>query len=132
MKFRDPKSGKTFVRKVRRVSDEPGHAYELSFSCFHRFRLLEKDRARQWFVEAMTEARSRLKFDLWADVIMPEHVHLIVYPGESGASAGQVRSKIKELAARPAFWSSAKASFSDDFHRQTFDVTMSSCLSDSL
>jgi putative transposase len=102
MKFRDLTSGKTFVRKVRRVSDEPGHAYELTFSCFHRFRFLEKDRARHWFVDAMTEARTRLKFDLWAYVIMPEHVHLIVYRGESGASPGQIRGKIKELAARPA------------------------------
>ena len=102
MQFRDPASGKSFVRKIRRTVDEPGCAYELTFCCYHRYRFLEKDRVRGWFVDAMREARKRLKFDLWADVIMPEHVHLLVYPGESGASAGQIRGKIKELAARPA------------------------------
>ena len=52
----------------------------------------------------MLDARERLKFDLWADVIMPGHVHLLVYPGDSGASAGQIRGTIKELAARFPFF----------------------------
>lgn len=84
MHYRDSKTGKTFDRKLRRCSDEPGRAYELTFSCYHRHRFLEKDRTRHWFIDALAEARSVLKFDLWTYVIMPEHVHLLVYPGESG------------------------------------------------
>ena len=102
MRYRDPKTGKTFVRKLRRCSDEPGHVDELTFSCDHRHHFLEQDRTRHWFIDALAEARSVLKFDIWAYVIMPEHVHLLVYPGESGASAGQIRGRIKENVARPA------------------------------
>jgi len=102
MRIRDPNTGKTFFRKMRRATDEAGHAYELTFSCYHRYRFLERDRARQWFVDAMQEARSKLRFDLWAWVVMPEHVHLLVYPGPDGSPAGQIRGKVKELTARPA------------------------------
>ncbi len=102
MRYHDPTTGKTFVRKLRRCSDELGHAYELTFSCYHGYAFLEKERSRRWFIDAMAEARSILKFDLWAYVIMPEHVHLLVYPGDAGASAGRIRGKIKESVARPA------------------------------
>ena len=102
MRYHDPTTGKTFVRKLRRCSDEPGHAYELTFSCYHGYAFLEKERSRRWFIDAMAEARSILKFNLSAYVIMPEHVHLLVYPGEAGASAGRIRGKIKESVARPA------------------------------
>ena len=102
MRIRDPSTDKTFFRKIRRVSSESGHAYELTFSCYHRYRFLEKDRTRCWFVDAMQEARSKLRFDLWAWVLMPEHVHLLVYPGPDGSPAGQIRGRIKEWTARPA------------------------------
>jgi putative transposase len=58
----------------------PGHAHELTFSCFQRLPLLERDRTRGWLIEAIGEARKRERFDLWAFVIMPEHAHLLVHP----------------------------------------------------
>ena len=66
------------ARKRCRRYDEPGHAHELTFSCYRRLPLLSRDRTRGWLVEAIDEARSREKFDLWAYVIMPEHVHLLL------------------------------------------------------
>ena len=60
--------------------NEPGHAHELTFSCFRRLPLLSKDRTRAWFLEAVDRARVRHEFDVWAYVIMPEHVHLLVHP----------------------------------------------------
>ena len=62
----------------------PGHAHLLTFSCFRRMPLLSKDRTRRWFLEALGAARSALEFDLWAWVIMPEHVHLLIYPRREG------------------------------------------------
>ena len=60
--------------------DEPGHAHFLTFSCYDRLPLLSKDRTRLWFLQALAEARAGHNFDLWAWVVMPEHVHLLIYP----------------------------------------------------
>lgn len=102
MKYRDPVTGETFVRKLRRDSSETGVAFELTFSCYHGFQFLNRDRTREWFVESLQEARNALPFDLWAWVIMPEHVHLLVYPRSGDASIGRIRSKVKEPVARRA------------------------------
>ena len=64
-------------RKRCRSYNTPGEAHELTFSCFRRLPLLCKDRSRQWFVEALDEAVGGI-FLVWAYLIMPEHVHVIV------------------------------------------------------
>ncbi len=104
MRMRDTATGKPFFRKVRRSPTvvELGHAYELTFSCYHRYQFLSRDRTRQWFVDALAEARRELPFDLWAYVIMPEHVHVLVYPRAKEATVGLIRSAIKEPVARKA------------------------------
>ena len=71
----------------RRSFDEPGHAHQLTFSCYHRFRFLEAERTCTWLAEAIERARPRLGFSLWAYVFMPEHVHLIVRPVPSSGVA---------------------------------------------
>src|SRR5258707_10868343 len=102
MQFRDPKTGKSFIHKVRRSINSEGHAFELTFSCYHQFQFLNKDRTRSWFIEALENARRALPFDLWAYVIMPEHVHLLVYPRGDEAVVGKIRGKVKEPVARRA------------------------------
>ena len=67
-----PQTGKSFVQKRRVRYDEPGQARELTFSCYRRFQFLSRDRTRNWFVEALEEARKKWPFDLWAYGIMPE------------------------------------------------------------
>ncbi|MGO9596675.1 MAG: transposase [Isosphaeraceae bacterium] len=64
----------------RRAYNEPGHAHELTFACYHRYRFFSAERTCQWFCESVEEARRDLDFALWAFVIMPEYVHLIVWP----------------------------------------------------
>ena len=73
---------KTVHRKKVRHYDEPGHAHFLTFSCYRRMPLLSKDRSRHWFIDALETARTKDSFDLWAWVIMPEHVHVLVWPRE--------------------------------------------------
>jgi putative transposase len=68
------------ARKRVRHFDLPGDAHFLTFSCFHRLPLQSKDRTRTWLVEAIVKARAKWTFDLWAWVIMPEHVHLLIHP----------------------------------------------------
>jgi putative transposase len=101
MRIIDPVTGEIYVRKRRKRSEELGQARELTFSCYKRFQFLNSDRTRQWFVEALSEARSESPFDLWAYVIMPEHVHLLVYPREN-IELGRVSGSMKEAVARQA------------------------------
>jgi putative transposase len=69
-------------RKKVKHYDLPGDAHYLTFSCYRGLALLSKDRTRQWFVDGLAQAREKHHFDLWAWVIMPEHVHLLICPRE--------------------------------------------------
>jgi REP-associated tyrosine transposase len=80
----------------------PGHAHELTFSCFRRLPLLTRDRTRRWFVDAMEAARDELNLQLWAYVIMPEHVHLLFWPMNEDYKVGLIRTALKVPVARKA------------------------------
>ena len=102
MRERDPKTGKTHCKKRRRRFDEDGSPRELTFSCFHGYRFLSTDRTRTWFLEALETVRSTWPIDLWAYVIMPEHVHLLVAPRQSGVEVGRFAGAVKEKVSRTA------------------------------
>ena len=89
-------------RKQVRSYNEPGHAHELTFSCFHRLPLFSRDRSRKWFLEALESARKRRNLDLWADVIMPEHVHVILCPRDSCYEVRLIRTALKVPVQRAA------------------------------
>lgn len=82
-------------RKLVKHFDFPGHAHFLTFSCYRRMQLLSKDRTRLWFIEALGNARVKRQFDLWAWVIMPEHVHLLIYPREPHYSTSKILASLK-------------------------------------
>ncbi len=75
-----PRMDEKEFRKTVTHYDTPGDAHFLTFSFYRRLPLLSKDRTRWWLVDEIARARQKLEFDLWAWVIMPEHVHLLVYP----------------------------------------------------
>jgi len=102
MRIIDPATGKSYFSKRRKRIVEPGHARELTFSCYKQFQFLNRNRTRQWFVEALVDARQKYPIDLWAYVIMPEHVHLLLYPQDGALEVGRVAGKIKESVARNA------------------------------
>jgi putative transposase len=89
-------------RKRVRSYNEPGHAHELTFSCFHRLPLLRRDRTRLWFLEALEKARHRCNLTLWAYVIMPEHVHVIVCPRDLAYEVRLIRTALKVPVQRKA------------------------------
>ena len=82
------------VRKTRRTYNTYGHAREITFSCFRRMPLLSRDRTRQWLVEAIDKARARLSFDVWAYVVMPEHVHILLLPRNESAEIAPILQAI--------------------------------------
>jgi len=82
--------------------DIPGHAHALTFTCFRGQPLLSRDRSRQWLVDAISRARTNLAFDLWGYVIMPEHVHLLIYPQADDYAISEILTAIKRPVARAA------------------------------
>ncbi len=67
MRVTDPATGDTFFSKRRRRRiDAEQSPRELTFTCYHRYPFLAKDRTRTWFIEALQEARGRWPVDLWA------------------------------------------------------------------
>ena len=82
-------------RKKVRHFDEPGYAHFLTFSCYHRLPLLSKDRSRGWLIESIQSARQKHRFDIWGWVIMPEHVHLLLWPKHSAYKTPAILADIK-------------------------------------
>ena len=89
-------------RRHRRAFNDAGHTHELTFSCYHQFPFLKADRTCQWFSDALQSAREQLDFDLWAYVLMPEHVHLIIRPRQRVYEIAEILQAIKEPVARQA------------------------------
>lgn len=102
MRIVDSETGESSFRKRRRRYGEVGQARELTFSCYRGFRFLGRDRTRQWFVEALQAARHKWVVDLWAYVLMPEHVHLLVLPRREGEDVSHFLRDVKEPVARRA------------------------------
>jgi len=82
-------------KHCRRVNS-PGHAHALTFSCFRGQPFLSKERPCCWLVEAIAMARDKHDFDVWAYVVMPEHVHLLVWPRSPNYQIGKVLATIKQ------------------------------------
>lgn len=89
-------------RKTRKAWDEPGHAHFLTYSCHHRLPLLSRDRSRRWVIEAMETTRRKLDVALWAYVIMPEHVHLLLCPRREQCEMRRILAALKRSVATAA------------------------------
>src|SRR5690349_16320451 len=90
-----------YRKKCRRIND-PGHAHALTFSCFQRRPFLSKDRSRQWLVDSIAAARRKHGFHVWAYVIMPEHVHLLIWPIAAVYNVSSILTSIKHPVSRAA------------------------------
>ncbi|MCH7904021.1 MAG: transposase [Armatimonadetes bacterium] len=76
--------------------DEPGHAHELTFSTYKNVQYFRIDKNCRLFLQYLGQARERQKFELWAYVLMPQHVHLLVWPGTEGAKVAEILKSIKQ------------------------------------
>jgi putative transposase len=64
--------------------DEPGHTHFWTVSCYQRLTFFWHDAMKQVAVEGLRVLQERHGICLIAYVIMPEHVHAIVYPHAKG------------------------------------------------
>jgi putative transposase len=65
-------------KRVRR-RHVPGTARFLTFSCYRRLRLFDNDAIKSRFVDHLRTALDRYSVALLAWVVMPEHMHLILF-----------------------------------------------------
>ncbi|HUS47631.1 MAG TPA: hypothetical protein VM098_05900 [Phycisphaerae bacterium] len=91
-------------RKLCKRYDIPWQAHALTFSCFRRQPFFSGQFAPGWFLESLDAARTAEPFDLWGFVIMPEHVHLLVLPGDSSRIARILWRIKKPLTDRVLEW----------------------------
>jgi hypothetical protein len=66
MRIVDLETGKSYVEKRRVRFNEPGQPRELTFSCYRNYAFLGRDRTREWFCEALDEARREFAYQLGA------------------------------------------------------------------
>ena len=83
-------------RKQIRHFHEPGDLHELTFSCYRRMPLLTNDVWREMLCRSIDTAIDRWQFRLVAFVLMPEHVHLLVYPTETPVKIDRLLSAMKQ------------------------------------
>lgn len=89
-------------RPHRRNFNDPGHAHELTFSCYRRYPFFTKDRVCDWLGQSIEHARVQLQLDLWAWVFMPDHIHVIIRPRKPIYDIAVILRQIKEPVARQA------------------------------
>jgi len=67
-----------------RRHDEPGHSHFWTVSCHRRLTFFWHDEMKRVVVDALRQLQARFGICLVAYVIMPEHVHVMLYPHVSG------------------------------------------------
>ena len=72
-------------KKTLQRHEVDGAARFLTFSCFRRLRLFDNERIKDRFVEHLVATCDRRGVRLFAWVVMPEHVHLVIAP-DAGCS----------------------------------------------
>ncbi len=81
-----------------RRAEIPNGVRFITFSCERRLPLLGDPATRDEFVDALFEARERHGFQLFAWVVMPEHVHILMRP--NGHSIAMTLRSLKQSAAQ--------------------------------
>jgi putative transposase len=69
--------------RLRRY-DEPGHTHFWTISCYRRLQFFHDDGMKQVAIDALRSLQGRHGVCLVGYVIMPEHVHVLVYPHQRG------------------------------------------------
>lgn len=82
--------------KKRKTFNIAGHAHELTFSCYRRLPLLEPDDVKLSFIECLKRAKEKHDFEIWAYVIMQNHVHLLLYPKQEKYNISDILNDIKK------------------------------------
>jgi putative transposase len=87
------------TRKRMKRREVPGDIRFVTFSCERRLPLLSNPAIADLYSGVMAAARARFGFELYAWVVMPEHVHMLVRP-RVGAPLGPALAHIKKSVAQ--------------------------------
>jgi len=108
-------------RKRVKHFEGTGEPRFLTFSCFQRRPFLQSDRARGWYLAGLKKAVAKHDVALWAWVLMPEHVHLVIWPRELSFEASDFLWSFKQSVAnragnflrkeKPDYWNSRTEPF---------------------
>lgn len=85
---------KEFRRKIKHYNT-PNHAHELTFSCYHHCPYLSDEIICDLFINELANARIQFNFSIWAYVLMPDHVHLLIKPNNEEYSISKILQYIK-------------------------------------
>jgi len=69
--------------KLRRF-DIPGHIHFWTLSCYRRLQFFHDDGMKRVAIDAFNHLQVRLGICLVGYVIMPEHLHVLIYPHRRG------------------------------------------------
>lgn len=87
-------------RKKLHHFNTPGHAHELTFSCYRRQTFFNDSVACRIFLDEINRSRVIYNFKLWAYVLMPHHVHLLIWPQNQSYDIGKIESGMKGMMAK--------------------------------
>lgn len=76
----------------------PNHLHYLTASTYRRARVFESERFRRHFVQTLDQLRACLGFKIVGYVLMPEHFHLLIWPGKP-ADPSRIVQSLKERTA---------------------------------
>jgi putative transposase len=74
------------------------HLHYLTASTYRRARLFDSERFRRHFVKTLGDLRQTFDFKILGYVLMPEHFHLLIWPGER-ADPSKIVQSLKERTA---------------------------------
>src|SRR5688572_16002420 len=81
-------------RRKRKSFDAEGEVHEYTFSAYRRRPFLSDDEFKRIFLKNLDRARKKHGFLVWAYVLMPEHVHLLIPARE--ARTRDILSSVKQ------------------------------------
>ncbi|MGI0149216.1 MAG: transposase, partial [Thermoplasmata archaeon] len=72
------------MRSSLRRHDEPGHVHFWTISCYRRLQFFHDDGMKRVIIEALRTLHGKLGVCLVGYLVMPEHVHVLLYPHRRG------------------------------------------------
>ncbi|MBM91750.1 MAG: hypothetical protein CMJ35_09090 [Phycisphaerae bacterium] len=86
-------------RKLKRI-ESPNHIRFITFSCYRRLPFFQNDLIKDAFRDHLIHTRAKLGFHLHAWVIMPEHVHMLLWPNLERADVTTINWHLKRTFAK--------------------------------
>ena len=84
--------------------DEPGHTHFWTISCYRRLQFFHDDGMKRVVIEALRTLQTTLGVCLVGYLVMPEHVHVLLYPHARGTDVpipiGNVLQVFKQYVGR--------------------------------